>query len=69
MNHWQKLGKQIKIRRKQRGWSQKDLGDKIGASFQFVSNLETGNKKYSVDKLSEIANALECELIIEVREV
>lgn len=68
MNHWQKIGKEIKAKRELRGWSQQELGERCNMHKQHISNIETGNRKCSVDKLQEITTALECELVIELRE-
>ena len=41
MDH-EKLGKLIKERRKERGWTQKEFAKKVGLSRQVISNLENG---------------------------
>jgi transcriptional regulator with XRE-family HTH domain len=68
MNIWQKIGSQIKSKRQQRGLTQGQLGAKVGARKAFISNIENCNQKCSLEKLNEIADALNCELDVVVRE-
>jgi len=67
-NIWQKIGSQIKAKREQRGMTQGQLGAKVGARKAFISNIENCNQKYSLAKLDEIADALDCDLDVVVRE-
>jgi len=64
MNHWKQIGQMVKLNRQNRGLTQTQLGEQIGATKQFISNFEQGYKKCSVDKLVEIATALDCYLDI-----
>jgi ribosome-binding protein aMBF1 (putative translation factor) len=43
------LGERIREVRKERGWSQADLGKRIGTDSQYVSRYETGRITPSVD--------------------
>jgi transcriptional regulator with XRE-family HTH domain len=52
------LGKNIKILRARRGFSQADLAEKADLSIPFLSNIERGIKYPQPDMLSKIANAL-----------
>jgi len=57
------LAHQIRINRKSRGWSQKQLADKIGSKQSVISRYEdTAYGKHSLATLLEIANALDVGL-------
>lgn len=56
------IGNQIRKHRNQRGLSQQELGEKVGTQKQYIYDLEKGNITCSLTKLSEIANALDCNL-------
>ena len=56
------LGKKVKFFRKQKKFSQKELAKQIKASQSNISNLEHGKNKFNIDKLSEIAHALDVTL-------
>lgn len=62
--HLKHIGKSISRIRKQKGWSQQDLGDKIGTSKQDISNIERGETSCSINRLVQIANALNYNLDI-----
>ncbi|MGH2627453.1 MAG: helix-turn-helix domain-containing protein [Anaerolineales bacterium] len=53
------LGQRIKELRKGAGWSQGELGERIGTDSQRVSRYENGRITPSVDALVRIAEALE----------
>lgn len=50
-----KIGKRISSLRKQCGLTQMELADRLGISFQAVSNWERGNTMPDISKLPEIA--------------
>jgi transcriptional regulator with XRE-family HTH domain len=52
------LGDRIRQLRKEAGWSQAELGDKIGTDSQRVSRYETGKITPSLDAIVRIAEAL-----------
>ena len=55
--------------RKRNGWSQEELAEKVNCSPSFISYIETGRKKTSLEKFIEIANALNCtadELLVDL---
>lgn len=52
------LGERIRQLRKEAGWSQAELGDKIGTDSQRVSRYETGKITPSLDAIIRIAEAL-----------
>lgn len=51
----QKIGKKIVSLRKQNNMTQMELADKMGISFQAVSNWERGNSMPDISKLPELA--------------
>jgi len=53
------LGERIRELRKERGWSQAELGKLIGTDSQYVSRYENGRITPSADALVRIASALE----------
>jgi transcriptional regulator with XRE-family HTH domain len=56
------LGKNIKLLRARRGFSQADLSEKADISIPFLSNIERGIKYPQPDMLSKIANTLGVEV-------
>ena len=54
-----KLGELVRLRRKELGMSQSQLGDKLGLSFQQIQKNEKGVNRITVTRLQEIAAALD----------
>lgn len=52
----------IKRLRKQKGWSQTELAEKIGSHLSHVNRIETGKYKPSVDVLVKIADVFDASL-------
>lgn len=56
------IDKQIRERiRKQRlvcGFSQRELGERMGISFQLIQRYESGDIRVTIDRLDELAKAL-----------
>ena len=56
-----------------KGWTQKDLADKMGVKQSLVSRWESGECNYTIDTLIEIADALglsvQCPLKIDSQTV
>lgn len=55
-------------RRLERGLSQKELAEKCGTTQSAIARLEAGGRPPRIDTLQRIANALECELLVQLRE-
>lgn len=53
------IGKKVREYRKNKGYSQKELGKRIGKSDNTISNYETGTIKPSQDALFALAHALD----------
>lgn len=56
------LGNRLRVLRKKSGLTQQALADKIGVSKASISGYESGKKKPTYEKLTEIAYALEVDI-------
>ncbi|OPY57900.1 MAG: HTH-type transcriptional regulator SinR [Syntrophorhabdaceae bacterium PtaU1.Bin034] len=56
-------GERIRILRKERGWSQEELGERADLHHTYVGAVERGEKNASIDTLDKIAEALGVEMI------
>jgi transcriptional regulator with XRE-family HTH domain len=56
------LGKNIKVFRSRKSFSQADLADKAGISITFLSNIERGNNFPLAGTLCSLAKALDVEV-------
>jgi transcriptional regulator with XRE-family HTH domain len=54
-----RLGRQIRVLRRQRGWRQIDLAAHAELSKTHVSELETGKREVGLRALERISNALD----------
>jgi HTH-type transcriptional regulator / antitoxin HipB len=61
------IGNLIRRARKNRGWSQKRLGEKAGLRQETISLLETGNPSARLETVLAVLAALELELQIGLR--
>lgn len=52
------MGKRIQNRRKQLGYTQEQLAERMNVSIQMVSNLERGNKAIRIDNLMKLSRIL-----------
>jgi transcriptional regulator with XRE-family HTH domain len=62
------FGKNVKLYRNRRNWSQADLSENANISINFIGDIERGNKWPHPDTLTKLADALEIkvfELFIE----
>ena len=57
----------LKQLRKAKGWSQLDLGNKIGLSQERISVIENHPERVSIDQLLTVLMALDAEIRIEPR--
>jgi transcriptional regulator with XRE-family HTH domain len=53
-----KFGKNIRELRKQKGWSQELLAEKVGLHRSYISVVERGEKNLSIDNIAKIAKTL-----------
>ncbi len=56
------IGNQIRIHRKSRGISQKELGRRAGLHPTYIGQIERGEKNITVISLNKISNALDISL-------
>lgn len=59
MFNMQKIGRKIATLRKEKNMTQMELADRLGISFQAVSNWERGNSMPDIAKLPELAEIFE----------
>lgn len=53
------FGERVKQLRKAKGWTQKELGNKIGVTYAQLNKYEGGTNAPPLDKLQALASALE----------
>ncbi len=57
-----KLGKLLRYKRKQKGYSQQELGDRVGYDQRAISSFEKGIRKVDAIALFAMAGELECSV-------
>jgi len=58
------LGRQLAVRRRQLGWTIRDLALRIGRQPSRVSETETGKANSTIDSLAEIASAMRMRIML-----
>lgn len=58
------FGRRLKALRELRDFSQAELGDKLGKSAQYVSRIETGDRKPAMDQVKKMAAALDVSVLM-----
>jgi transcriptional regulator with XRE-family HTH domain len=58
---------QVAEQRQARGLSQKELAELVGTTQSAIARLESGGRPPRIDTLLRIANALDCELVVQLR--
>jgi transcriptional regulator with XRE-family HTH domain len=61
------IAEQVGEQRRGRELSQKQLAELVGTTQSAIARLESGGRPPRIDTLLRIANALDCELEIELR--
>lgn len=61
------IANQVSERRKQQGLSQAQLATLCETTQSAIARLESGGRPPRIDTLLKIANALECDLVVELR--
>ena len=61
------IAQQVAARRKERGFSQAELGAMCGTTQSAIARLEAGGRPPRIDTLLRIAGALDCELVVDLR--
>jgi transcriptional regulator with XRE-family HTH domain len=64
---WQALAVQVAAERRARALSQHALAELCGTTQSAIARLERGARPPRLDTLLRIANALDCELIVQLR--
>lgn len=62
-----KIADQVAEQRKARGLSQKELADLCATTQSAIARLESGGRPPRIDTLLRVANALDCELDVQLR--
>ena len=58
---------ELAVRRAERGLSQRELANLVGTTQSAIARLESGGRPPRIDTLLRIADALECDLHVELR--
>lgn len=61
------IAEQVAERRKELGLSQKELADLTGTTQSAIARLESGGRPPRIDTLLGIAEALDCDLRVELK--
>ena len=61
------IADQVAERRLARGMSQHELAQAVGTTQSAIARLETGGRPPRIDTLLRIADALGCDLVVELR--
>lgn len=55
-------GEKIKLARKRAGLTQKELGEKLGITYQQIGQYENGKRQPKLETLNKIADALDADV-------
>jgi ribosome-binding protein aMBF1 (putative translation factor) len=61
------IAERVVERRKELGLSQAELAELVATTQSAIARLESGGRPPRIDTLLRIANALDCELVVELR--
>jgi transcriptional regulator with XRE-family HTH domain len=64
---WLAIAREVADQRRARALSQHELADLCGTTQSAIARLERGARPPRLDTLLRIANALDCELVVELR--
>jgi putative transcriptional regulator len=56
------MGQRVRAIREGKGWSQKELADRIGMTRTAITNLECGRQKLPLDRLYKIADVFDVSI-------
>ncbi len=59
---YKKIGNRIKLKRKEAGLTQEMLAERLDVSVGYISQLERGVTKISLDTLGAISSILNCDI-------
>lgn len=60
------IAEKVAAERNAKGMSQRELAELVGTTQSAIARLERGGRPPRIDTLLKIADALECELIVEL---
>jgi len=55
----QRLAQRVRFLRKEKKWTQEDLGEKSGLTYKFLGQMERGEVSPSLDSLDKVAKAFD----------
>ena len=61
------IAEQVAERRQDRGMSQRELAELVGTTQSAIARLERGGRPPRIDTLLRIADALDCDLVVELK--
>jgi ribosome-binding protein aMBF1 (putative translation factor) len=61
------IAEAVVARRRERGLSQAELAELCGTTQSAIARLEGGGRPPRIDTLLRLANALDCDLVVELR--
>jgi transcriptional regulator with XRE-family HTH domain len=61
------LAQRVKGHRQRLGLSQQEVAEMTGTTQSAIARLEAGTRPPRIDTLLRIANALDCELVVDLR--
>ena len=61
------IAEAVAERRRERGLSQAELAELCGTTQSAIARLEGGGRPPRIDTLLRLANALDCDLVVELR--
>jgi transcriptional regulator with XRE-family HTH domain len=61
------VAEQVAERRQAKGLSQRELAELVGTTQSAIARLERGGRPPRIDTLLRIADALDCDLVVELR--
>ena len=53
------IGKRVKKARREKGITQEKFAEDLGVSVSFISQVESGEKKFNLSRISEVSKILE----------
>jgi DNA-binding XRE family transcriptional regulator len=60
------IANQVSERRQEKGYSQRELAERVGTTQSAIARLERGGRPPRIDTLLNIAEALDCDLRVEL---
>jgi transcriptional regulator with XRE-family HTH domain len=61
------IAENVAARRQAKGLSQRELAEIVGTTQSAIARLERGGRPPRIDTLLRIADALECDLVVDLR--